>query len=173
MIFIIWSFAQSQAQSKFWHLEKQWLSQIHDILILKPSPIYNSKYRYTGTKIDIFLCHLWTGKSFSTIIHIISSHRKGAVAFLSYYIFFPLPAFYVPMKILFIFCLFMVRLRDVTFFDGFFPLKLHKWGNLSFAADNHSAPWSATVGQKGSNMWNKNCTLEKRLIIIRLTFFAK
>ena len=89
MIFIIWSFAQSQAQSKFWHLEKQWLSQIHDILILKPSPIYNSKYRYTGTKIDIFLCHLWTGKSFSTIIHIISYHRKGAVAFLSYYIFFP------------------------------------------------------------------------------------
>ena len=102
----------------------------------------------------------------------ISYHRKGAVAFLSYYIFFPLPAFYVPMKILFIFCLFMVRLRDVTFFDGFFPLKLHKWGNLSFAADNHSAPWSATVGQKGSNMWNKNCTLGKRLIIIRLTFFC-
>lgn len=96
---------------------------------------------------------------------------RGQLHFCHTISFFPLPAFYVPMKILFIFCLFMVRLRDVTFFDGFFPLKLHKWGNLSFAADNHSAPWSATVGQKGSNMWNKNCTLGKRLIIIRLTFF--
>ena len=137
MIFIIWSFAQSQAQSKFWPLEKQWLSQIHDILILKPSPIY-SKYRYTGTKIDIFYAIYGPANRFP--LSFISYHRKGAVAFLSYYIFFPLPAFYVPMKILFIFCLFMVRLRDVTFFDGFFPLKLHKWGNLSFAADNHSAP---------------------------------
>ena len=140
MIFIIWSFAQSQAQSKFWHLEKQWLSQIHDILILKPFPIYNSKYRYTGTKIDIFYAIYGPANRFP--LSFISYHitARGQLHFCHTISFFPLPAFYVPMKILFIFCLFMVRLRDVTFFDGFFPLKLHKWGNLSFAADNHSAP---------------------------------
>ena len=86
--FIIWSFAQSQAQSKFWPLEKQWLSQIHDILILKPSPIY-SKYRYTGTKIDIFYAIYGPANRFP--LSFISYHitARGQLHFCHTISFFP------------------------------------------------------------------------------------